>query len=109
MVGPLTFRDSDAPQYIPAKVTIVAVLSLCMIAVLLLDWMYIRENKKRDREQAQNPQEIRDIEFMDLTDKQNRHFRVSDTLLVVGGMLTRSTVLLIGCDGFDESTHASRT
>lgn len=76
VIGPLTFRDSDAPQYIPAKITIVAILSVCMVAVLLLDLMYIRENKKRDREEAQNPLHVRDIEFMDLTDKENRHFRV---------------------------------
>ena len=76
--GPLTFRDSDAPQYIPAKITIVAVLSVCMVAVISLDLIYIRENRRRDRLAANlRPEdEIRDIEFMDLTDKQNPHFRV---------------------------------
>ncbi|KAF2102537.1 MFS general substrate transporter [Rhizodiscina lignyota] len=77
IIGPLTFRDSDAPQYIPAKITIVAILAVCMVATGLLDLMYMLENKRRDQ-RAQNlrpEDEIRDIEFMDLTDKENPHFR----------------------------------
>lgn len=77
--GPLTFRDSDAPQYIPAKITIVAILSVCMVATGLLDLMYMLENQRRDRQAlGERPEdEVRDIEFMDLTDKENPHFRVS--------------------------------
>jgi len=73
IIGPETFQDKDAPQYIPAKMTIVIILSFGIIFTVLLDWLYIRENRKRDREE---PQDLPpDFEFLDLTDKENRNFR----------------------------------
>jgi hypothetical protein len=73
IIGPETFRAKDAPQYIPAKITIVVILSFAMLFTVLLDVLYRRENKKRDREVVQELPA--DYEFMDMTDKQNRNFR----------------------------------
>lgn len=73
IIGPETFRDKDAPQYIPAKITIVAILSVSIVATIVLDLLYAWENKKRDN--GDTPDLPPNYEFMDLTDKQNRNFR----------------------------------
>jgi hypothetical protein len=73
VVGPETFQAKDAPQYIPAKITIVAVLSVAIITTIVLDLLYVWENKKRDRRPP--PDLPPDYELLDLTDKQNGHFR----------------------------------
>jgi hypothetical protein len=73
IIGPETFRDKDAPAYIPAKLTIVVILAVGIVLTVLLDFLYSRDNKIRDREGTQDlPQ---DYEFLDLTDKENRNFR----------------------------------
>lgn len=73
IIGPETFRDKDAPEYIPAKLTIVVILAVAMVLTITLDLAYHLENRKRDREGHQDlPQ---DFEFLDLTDKENRNFR----------------------------------
>ncbi|KAK3667236.1 hypothetical protein LTR22_001752 [Elasticomyces elasticus] len=77
VMGPLTFSGATAPQYIPAKVTIMAALALAVLSTLALRTLYVLENKKRDRvaiEQGE-PEDMTDVEFMDLTDQQNRTFR----------------------------------
>lgn len=72
ILGPLTFRDEDAPEFIPAKITIVAVDSSVVIAIVILLVYYRWENKRRDR--AQIPHRP-DIEFSDLTDRENLELR----------------------------------
>lgn len=72
ILGPLTFRDDDAPEFTPAKVTIVAVDSTVVVAVVLLLLYYRWENKRRDKVALEHQQ---DIEFSDLTDKENRELR----------------------------------
>lgn len=72
-IGPETFRDKDAPAYIPAKLTIVVILAVGIVLTVILDLLYSLDNKRRDREAEQElPQ---DYEFHDLTDKENRNFR----------------------------------
>lgn len=73
VIGPETFQASDAPQYIPAKMTIVIVLSFSILITLTLMFLNLRENKRRDRNgHVEMP---RNYEFMDLTDKENQNFR----------------------------------
>jgi hypothetical protein len=73
IVGPETFQADDAPQYIPAKMTIVIVLSFSILVTLALMFLYSRENKRRDRQgHVEMP---RNYEFMDLSDKENMNFR----------------------------------
>ncbi|OAG42372.1 hypothetical protein AYO21_03248 [Fonsecaea monophora] len=73
IIGPETFQSKDAPQYIPAKLTIVVILAVAIALAITLDLLYAWENKKRDREE---PQDLPpDHEFLDMTDKENRNFR----------------------------------
>ena len=73
IIGPETFAANDAPQYIPAKMTIVIVLSFSMLITLVLMFLNSRENKRRDRQgHVEMP---RNYEFMDLSDKENMNFR----------------------------------
>lgn len=72
ILGPLTFREKDAPSFTPAKITIVAVDSTAIVLTVVLLLYYKYENRKRDR----HPQEHQEnIEFLDLTDRENREFR----------------------------------
>ncbi|KAL1605847.1 hypothetical protein SLS59_002966 [Nothophoma quercina] len=72
ILGPLTFRNEDAPNYTPAKITIVAVEAtvLCTVAVLLLYYRF--ENRRRD---AAGTSHQTDVEFSDLTDRENKELR----------------------------------
>lgn len=72
ILGPLTFRDKDAPQYIPAKITIVAVDSAAIAMAIVLLLYYVLVNRRRDRNSTEHEE---NIEFADLTDKQNKEFR----------------------------------
>lgn len=78
ILGPLTFRNQDAPEYAPAKITIVAVdLTVIVMGIGLLAY-YIWENKRRDRLVASSgglARHQKDSEFADLTDRQNLELR----------------------------------
>ncbi|OAP57655.1 hypothetical protein AYL99_08393 [Fonsecaea erecta] len=76
IIGPLTFTGYTAPNYIPAKVAIMACLSLAIVTALVLRFWYVWENKRRDQlAAAEGYVHVPDTEFMDLTDKQNPEFR----------------------------------
>jgi predicted MFS family arabinose efflux permease len=75
ILGPLTFQTKDQPTYIPAKVAIVATVSVAIIFTILLRCYYGFENRRRDKMPSQEHQE--DSEFLDLTDRENPEFRVS--------------------------------
>jgi MFS family permease len=78
IIGPLTFTGSTAPVYIPAKIAIMATGVVAIMATLLLLWKYRHENKRRDKELvgvAGAPEHVKDSEFMDMTDKENKEFR----------------------------------
>lgn len=72
ILGPLTFRNADAPNYTPAKITIVAVEAtvLCAVAVLLVYYRW--ENRRRD---AVGAVQRADVGFADLTDRENAELR----------------------------------
>ena len=74
ILGPLTFRNEDAPNYTPAKVTIVAVDSVAIALTLCLLTYYVWQNRRRDREMAGTTHR-QDVEFADLTDRENKEFR----------------------------------
>lgn len=74
IIGPLTFRDGDAPGYLPAKIAII-VADCGSIALLgMLRVYYVRENGRRDRLHVGHQE---NVEFSDLTDKENLEFRYS--------------------------------
>ncbi|KAL4891783.1 allantoate permease [Aspergillus ambiguus] len=74
ILGPLTFRTKDEPDYIPAKIAVVATLSVAIFFVILLKAYYMWENHKRDA-RGQGLEHKENSEFLDLTDKQNLEFR----------------------------------
>ncbi|SCU92719.1 LAFA_0F12420g1_1 [Lachancea sp. 'fantastica'] len=80
VIGPQTFRASDAPQYKPARVTMVACLAISTVDLFLLLLLNMRENKKRDQKFAEDPTWYvapDNVEFLDLTDFENKNFRYS--------------------------------
>jgi len=76
ILGPLTFRDQDAPQYIPAKITIFVTNAVSIVLTFILIAYYMWENKRRDKLMMGVPHR-ENVEFMDLTDKENMEFRYS--------------------------------
>lgn len=72
ILGPLTFRNEDAPQYLPAKLSIVVVDSVAIGTTVVLLLYYRWQNKTRD---AAAVEHTRDVEFADLTDRENKEFR----------------------------------
>lgn len=77
IIGPLTFTQQSAPNYIPAKITIIVTCSIAVVLTLVLRFYYIWENKRRDKLVAQGVLggHQADIEFADVTDRRNKEFR----------------------------------
>ncbi|KAI9691250.1 MAG: hypothetical protein M1820_009827 [Bogoriella megaspora] len=76
ILGPLTFRSDDAPDYIPAKIAIIVTCAFALLMAGVLRFYYVWENKCRDGEAEKKGLEHKlDIEFSDLTDRENREFR----------------------------------
>ncbi|KAL7667327.1 Major facilitator superfamily (MFS) profile domain-containing protein [[Candida] zeylanoides] len=77
LVGPQTFIDSQAPDYVGGKISI-AVCGVCSFVILIAIFAsYIRENKKRDLLDMSQFEKFDNSEFADLTDKENPKFRYS--------------------------------
>lgn len=73
LIGPQTFLAREAPNYTTGK-TIVGVCGILVLFILAAIWFsYYYENKRRDK--LPPPEKIENIEFADLTDKQNPFFR----------------------------------
>ncbi|KGQ98239.1 D-galactonate transporter [Candida albicans GC75] len=77
LIGPQTFVSSQAPQYIGAKVGMIAGSSVALLSLICLYFSYVWENKKRDSRTMVDMSHIENYEFADLTDKQNPNFRYS--------------------------------
>ncbi|ODV76719.1 allantoate permease [Suhomyces tanzawaensis NRRL Y-17324] len=77
LVGPQTFIDLEAPQYTTAKVCMLTFSLVSLVCLVLILLYYTYENKRRDNAEADNAEfmNIENIEFADLTDKQNPFFR----------------------------------
>lgn len=79
LVGAQIMRPSDAPTY-KRGLTAAAIILIANIALTAnWWWYYIRENRKRNAENASMTEEerLKQAEvngLMDLTDKQNRQF-----------------------------------
>jgi len=74
IIGPLTFRQQDQPDFIPAKITIIVTCGFAAGMALVLRAYYTWENKRRDRE-AETTGHVANEEFLDLTDRENKRFR----------------------------------
>lgn len=81
VIGPQTFIESQAPGYAGGKVAIVVCYAASLVFLLLIWWEYYRRNLKNEKNLQENPEiekdakNIDNIEFADLTDKENPLFR----------------------------------
>ena len=75
IIGPQTFQAHDAPQYIPAKITILVVAALAGVAALALRLLLGFWNKKRDQVDDGHALAVDELMSLDLTDRENKHFR----------------------------------
>ncbi|OAA69795.1 Major facilitator superfamily domain, general substrate transporter [Cordyceps fumosorosea ARSEF 2679] len=74
VIGPLTFRDKDKPEYIPAKIAMVITNAFAGVCISVLVMYYKWENRRRDRIYA-NMEHVPNSEFFNLTDRENHEFR----------------------------------
>lgn len=74
ILGPLSFRNADSPEFLPAK-TAMAVTSVFAMAICLtLRGYYMWQNSRRDKAHG-HLEVLTNIEFSDLTDRENPLFR----------------------------------
>lgn len=79
IIGPQTFRASEAPAYQSAKISLVCTWSVSGVLGVTLFAYYLWSNRQRDKQHAtaiKEGDEISEMQaFAGLTDKQNRAFR----------------------------------
>jgi len=75
IIGPQTFRPSDAPRYVPAEITIIACWGVCLLDMLFIYWYCKRQNAKKALLRAE-PEYVKleNQEWLDLTDRENPEF-----------------------------------
>lgn len=79
-VGPQTFRAKEAPDYYGGKLMVAVMYGASACLLLLVRFINWRENKRRDRAQAnrntsENMEEVEHAKFLDHTDFEQFHFR----------------------------------
>lgn len=77
IIGPQTFQAKDAPEYIPAKITVLATQAAGAAVTIVLFGYYRFANAQRGRKDAANGTEIsvEQSQWDNLTDKENTKFR----------------------------------
>lgn len=78
IIGPQTFQARDAPEYRPAKITVMATQAAAALVAFLLFLYYVWANRRKDQKEAmlpsENPDEIAES-WGNKTDKEKRSFR----------------------------------
>ncbi|OJJ05847.1 hypothetical protein ASPVEDRAFT_199320 [Aspergillus versicolor CBS 583.65] len=83
-IGPQTFRADDAPEYRRGKTIVAIMYGASAVVLLVLRFVNIYENRRRDRVQAEEGvglddeetrQAVQRSKFMDLTDFEQTRFR----------------------------------
>ncbi|KAL7791489.1 major facilitator superfamily domain-containing protein [Trichoderma ceciliae] len=78
IIGPQTFRPTDAPEYRSAEITILVCFGACLIDLAFIWWYYRQQNIKKSLARADpSYTRIENREFLDLTDKENPEFMYS--------------------------------
>jgi hypothetical protein len=76
IIGPQTFQAHDAPEYRPAKLTVMATQAGCALTTFALFLYYVSANKKRGGSTAQTEETYMTPEaWSTLTDRKNTSFR----------------------------------
>lgn len=82
LIGPQLFRLSDAPRYLRAKVTLLAIECVCVPYVLLVSWVSKKKNEQKEKMDEKVvaqwlAEKGTNYQFLDLTDHENIMFRYS--------------------------------
>lgn len=78
VIGPQTFQARDAPEYIPAKITIMVTVCSGALTAILLMFYYKWQNARRDRLYGKIEERgvaTDDEKWANLTDWENKSFR----------------------------------
>lgn len=77
IVGPQTFQAKDAPQYIPAKITVLATQAAGALVTIVLFGYYKFANSQKEKQEAAASVDIsvEKSQWDNLTDKENLKFR----------------------------------
>lgn len=69
MEGPQTFRQKDAPRYVPGEITILVCYGISLLDILFIWYWCRRMNAKKALIRAEpGYQKLENQEFLDLTD-----------------------------------------
>ncbi|KAH8906325.1 major facilitator superfamily transporter allantoate [Coniochaeta sp. PMI_546] len=75
IIGPQVFQAKDAPEYRPAKITIIVCWVVSLLDILFIYWWCRSQNRKKAAIRAQPGYvRIEGQEFYDLTDRENPEF-----------------------------------
>ncbi|KAF2197459.1 membrane transporter [Delitschia confertaspora ATCC 74209] len=75
IIGPQTFRPSDAPRFVSAEVTIIVCWGVCLCILAFIHFYCVRQNKKKAAIRASEGYvKLENQEWLDLTDKENPEF-----------------------------------
>lgn len=75
LVGPQTFKSSEAPEYPTGKKAMAAASCIQLFLECMVMVSYICHNIYKDRKNQRLPEDLDNPEFADLTDKENPEFR----------------------------------
>ena len=77
IIGPQTFQAKDAPDYIPAKITVLATQAAGALMAFVLFLYYVWANKRKNAAPIEVEVGDQDMErlYVDQTDKENKTFR----------------------------------
>lgn len=75
IIGPQTFQAKDAPDYIPAKITLLATQGGCALMAVVLFLYYRWANNCRDKAGSEDTRGSATLLSGNLTDKENPNFR----------------------------------
>jgi ACS family allantoate permease-like MFS transporter len=75
IIGPQTFKASDAPRYVPAQITIIVCWVVCLGILVFFHFYCVWQNgQKRSVREAPDYVRLENQEWLDLTDKENPEF-----------------------------------
>ncbi|KIM92207.1 hypothetical protein PILCRDRAFT_300 [Piloderma croceum F 1598] len=74
IIGPQTFQAKDAPEYIPAKIAVLATQSAAIMIAITARLYYEWQNSRREK-MVTLQKTTKNVEWMNFTDKENMTFR----------------------------------
>jgi ACS family allantoate permease-like MFS transporter len=75
IIGPQVFRSQDAPQYVPAEITILVCWTICLfVLATIYFWLRLQNRRKAEHRASEGYEKLENQEFLDLTDRENPEF-----------------------------------